>query len=324
MELKKASLLAGHLRERMGALVLPEPNVACPHGHITCTLQQGASQGMRCRVCGATLERVDERWLMGDRRKGIQPVLPWRLRLEYKVAELQLPAHNEVDEEAVGQFITTLPLPISLELFGSGDRRVMLVRGQESNLRHLAAKIQAHWPSAMLRILDEDPVNPGAIASNGSARIDFAFRLAKEGYLPIRTWTSFLQGDPMHNLLAATQGLLGDEKAWLQVLLVRKSVPTWLSKVQQRLKMEAQRGFMVAIVHPARLDRVLDLVRLYELVDSGGIEPVSRANQAAAFARISRSSCSCLPSGRVAGERVLGVQRSSARRGDDPRPDRPA
>jgi len=52
---------------------------------------------------------------------------------------------------------------------------------------------------------------------------------------------------------------------------------------------------MVAIVHPARLDRIAGLVRLHELVDSGGIEPVSRANQAAAFARISRSSRNCLP-----------------------------
>ena len=225
--------------------MLPEPNVTCPNGHLTCSLEQGASQGMRCRVCGATLERLDEHWLMDDQRRGIQTVGPRTLPLNYKVAELQLPAHNEVDEEEVGQFITTLPLPVSLELFGAGDRRVMLVRAAESSLRHMAGMIQAHWPSAILKILDDDPVNPGMLAPSGAMRFDFGFRLEKQAYLPIRTWVSFLHGDPMHSLLAATQGLGKDEKLWLQVLLVRKAVPAWLSKVQQRLKMEAQRGFMV-------------------------------------------------------------------------------
>ncbi|MBM3122700.1 MAG: DUF87 domain-containing protein [Chloroflexi bacterium] len=74
---------------------------------------------------------------------------------------------------------------------------------------------------------------------------EFGFRLGKQGYLPIRTWTTFLRGDPMHTLLAATQGLAKNERVWLQVLLVRKAAPEWLEKVQRRLKMEAQRGFMV-------------------------------------------------------------------------------
>ncbi|TFH33149.1 MAG: DUF87 domain-containing protein, partial [Anaerolineales bacterium] len=225
--------------------MLPEPNVACPNGHMSCTLEQGASQGMHCRVCGATLERVDDQWLLENRVGQVQSPLPPRFRLDYKIAELQLPAHNEVDEEAVGQFITTLPLPVSLELFGSGDRRVMLVRGPESSLRHLAGLIQAQWPSAFLKILDDDPVNPGATSSNGYPRYSFGFRLEKPAYLPIRTWTSFLHGDPMHNLLASTLGLAEKEKIWLQILLIRKAVPKWIGTVQERLKMEEQRGFMV-------------------------------------------------------------------------------
>ena len=226
--------------------MLPEPSVACPRGHLTCTLEQGATQGMRCRVCGATLERADEQWLTPDRKNSLEPALAWTPCLEHKVAELHLPAHSEVDEEAVGQFIATLPLPISLELFGADDRRVMLVRGQESSLRFIAGKIQTHWPSAMLRILDEDPVNPDLSASNGSTRFEFAFRLAKKEYLPIRTWLSFLRGDPVHGLLATLLGLQPNEKLWLQVLLVRRGVPAWLADVQRRLKMEEQRGFMVS------------------------------------------------------------------------------
>src|SRR5262245_1642650 len=42
-----------------------------------------------------------------------------------------------------------------------------------------------------------------------------------------------------------------------------------------------------------QIDRTYGLVRLYEFVDPSGIVPVSRANQAAAFFRISRSCFSC-------------------------------
>ncbi len=140
--------------------MLPEPTVTCPKSHTNCTLEQGAAQGMRCRVCGETLERADLRWITDDQGKNVQTTIEWYPRLDYKVAELQLPAHNEVDEEAVRQFISTIPLPLSLEIFGAGDRRVMLVRGPEDSLRFMAGKIQTLWSSAVLRILDDDPVNP--------------------------------------------------------------------------------------------------------------------------------------------------------------------
>ncbi len=41
--------------------MLPEPTVTCPNDHISCTLKQGAAPGMRCRMCGETLERADLR-----------------------------------------------------------------------------------------------------------------------------------------------------------------------------------------------------------------------------------------------------------------------
>lgn len=223
--------------------MLSEPNVACPQCKIMLTLEQGAAQGMRCRMCGRTLERVDARWITGESKRGTRPVLAGAPAADHRVAELQLPAHNEVDEEAVGQFIASLPLPLSLELFGAGDRRVMLVRGEEASLRHLAGKIQTLWPSAILRILDHDPLNE---ETGGHAnRYEFGFRLHRESYLPIRTWQSFVHGDPMHNLLATTLGLRPAEKVWLQFLLVRKGVPSWVAGVQRRLKLESQRGFLV-------------------------------------------------------------------------------
>jgi hypothetical protein len=69
----------------MGASMLPEPSVACPRGHLTCTLEQGAAQGMRCRVCGETLERADARWLTPGRKNSLEPALAWTARLDHKV-----------------------------------------------------------------------------------------------------------------------------------------------------------------------------------------------------------------------------------------------
>jgi len=42
------------------------------------------------------------------------------------VAELHLPAHNEVDEEAVGQFIISMPLPKAGHVIGI-DMRIAII-----------------------------------------------------------------------------------------------------------------------------------------------------------------------------------------------------
>lgn len=222
-----------------------EPTVACPRCQTPQSLADGISQDMRCQVCGANLITVDTRWISNSQSGDLLDLQPLYTSLDYKVAEILLPAHNQVDEEAVGQFITSLPLPISLELFGHGDRRVMLARGPEEHLRYLAGKLQTLWPSAILKILDEDPVFLDDTSDVLTNRFDFSFPLKEEGYLPIRTWKTFLQGDPMLTLMASTLGLKSHEKIWLQVLIARKGTPQWLAKVQERLKLEAQRGFTV-------------------------------------------------------------------------------
>jgi hypothetical protein len=52
----------------------------------------------------------------------------------------------------------------------------------------------------------------------------------------------------------------------------------------------ARGDFKDAALHTDAMGR---LIRLYEFVDPSGIAPVSRANQAAAFFRISRSCFNC-------------------------------
>jgi hypothetical protein len=223
----------------MGACMFSEPAVACRECHLSLTLAQGASQGMRCSRCGGELAPADVSWITSREGKNPFPNPP----AEPRVAELLLPAHNEVDAEAVGQFLSSLPLPLALEVYGVGDRRVMLVRGPREHLRYLAGKIQTLWPSAVLRLLDNDPVSETVEAEG--ARYDFAFQLQEAPYLPIRTWTSFLQGDPVHSLLAATLGLESHERIWLQVFLGRKGEPVWMARTQRRLKLEFQRGYAI-------------------------------------------------------------------------------
>ena len=222
-----------------------EPMVECTECRTRYSLGEAASLGMRCFRCGRDLVSIESDRLVNELRNG-NGGNGSNLGSggDDRVAELQLPAHNEVDEEAIGQFISSIPLPLSMEFYGEGDRRVMLVRGPEGNLRYLAGKIQTLWPSAVLKILTQDPV----IHQNGhlqSSHLSFAYELGSEPYLPIRTWTSFLRGDPVHTLLATTLGLMADEKLWLQVLVCKKGKPEWLDSVQRRLKVETQRGYMV-------------------------------------------------------------------------------
>jgi hypothetical protein len=221
--------------------MLSEPALVCRTCSLSHTLAQGASQGMRCGRCGAELTPVDVRWISGDENAVSSDVWP----SQPCVAELLLPAHNEVDEEAVGQFLSSLPLPLALEMYAADDRRVMLVRGRQKDLRFLAGKIQTLWPSAVLRLLASDPVGECSATMASAVRCDFAFRLQEACYLPIRTWKTFLQGDPVHSLLAAMLGLEPHERVWLQVFLVRKGEPVWLPTIQRRLKLEFQRGYAV-------------------------------------------------------------------------------
>ncbi len=225
--------------------MLSEPAVVCPTCNLSQTLAQGASQGMRCGRCGAELAPVDVRWITRDESAGPFAAPSDFSASQHCVAELLLPAHNEVDEEAVGQFLSSLPLPLALEMYGAGDRRVMLVRGRRKDLRFLAGKIQTLWPSAVLRLLDHDPVGACSDTMVPTMRYDFSFRLKAAGYLPIRTWKTYLQGDPLHSLLAAMLGLESHERIWLQVFLARKSEPEWLARIQRRLKLEFQRGYAI-------------------------------------------------------------------------------
>lgn len=222
-----------------------EPQVACQNCRTAYSLEEGTSTGMRCHRCGRSLVPAQSEWFTrdietysgGNNGKVYSDVIA-------AVAELQLPAHNEVDAEAVGQFIASLPVPLSLEYYGEGDRRVMLVRGEEDNLRFLAGNIQTLWPSAALQTLDEDPLAKQSPNPNGR-EYGFAFKLGASPYLPIRTWESFLRGDPVHTLLATTLGLETNERVWLQIMISRKGKPEWLEPVQRRLKLEAQRGYMI-------------------------------------------------------------------------------
>lgn len=120
----------------------------------------------------------------------------------------------------------------------------MLIRAPKSVLEHLASKVCSMWPNASVQILSDDPVSiqPARKAN----RYNLSFDLGEAPYLPLRTWETFLRGDPVHTLLSTTLSLHLNERIWFQLLVVRKGRPDWLESVQRRLKAESQRGFLVS------------------------------------------------------------------------------
>lgn len=220
--------------------MVSEPRLHCPDGHGICSLADGAACGMRCVVCGQTLAPCRSRWLDSGQPDGA-----------VGVSEVVLPAHNPVDAASVAQFLAGLPLPVSLELAGAGDRRSLLVRGTDPVRRQVAGMLQARWPAASLRPLSDDPLAGGAA---GEA-YPFRLELARPDYFPLRTWESFADGDPLDALLAAVLGLAADERLGLRLHLLGRGTPAWLDRVQQRLKLETQRGYTV----PEQSDRAHQL-----------------------------------------------------------------
>ena len=94
-----------------------EPMVACQNCRTTYSIEEGISTMMRCPRCGRSLVPTEGEWFTkdieanssGNHEKVYSVVLE-------AVAGLQLPAHNEVDAEAIVQFITSLPFLILLEI----------------------------------------------------------------------------------------------------------------------------------------------------------------------------------------------------------------
>ena len=228
-----------------------EPDMICPKCQTKYTFEQALKlTGLICPDCNIPMTPVDNTWMtarMASAEKNGMAASP--ISEPLCVAELWLPSFNKSDTQVVRQFISSLSLPLALEYFGEGARRVMLARGPRSSIKFLAGQIASNWPRAYLQILDEDPVsrpmNNGNINNSQPTQYEIVLGLAEPQYLPIRVWESFKDGDPVHNLLAATLGLQDHERVWLQLLAERNTRPAWLPGIQSRLKMEGQRGFII-------------------------------------------------------------------------------
>ena len=76
---------------------------------------------------------------------------------DWRVAEVRLPAPNHSDVQAVCQFLSALPVPLSLEYFGTHRQRRLLMRAPLSALQQAAGRVMAHWPRARVQLLPADP-----------------------------------------------------------------------------------------------------------------------------------------------------------------------
>jgi len=239
-----------------------EPNLYCNKCDQYYTMEELSSRGMRCPKCGGKTQILDAQIISktanNDRQYQAAPVPIFGLGTfsntltslsgahydRIKVGELFLPATNEVNIQAVKQFISNLPLPVALEYFSNCERLTMLVRGPESNLRSLASLIRSNWPKAYLKILDSDPVFDEQMTSHGHG-FSFDITLEKDDYIPITIWENLLNGDPVTNILSTMTQLYTDERIWIQIKVNEQGMPEWLEKVHRRLKIEKNRGYAV-------------------------------------------------------------------------------
>ena len=234
-----------------------EPKVVCHRCQRTYFMDQVASNGMRCLQCGGPTKILDSTTIVENMNDGNGPVnsvfgTPSKTPLPVlsnsydpiRVAELWLPTSNEVDVQAVKHFMANLPLPVALEYYGNSDRRTMLVRGPLSNLRSMASLITSNWPKSQLKVLDEDPIIVDQ-GTRGGRDYSFSIKLEKDDYVPIEIWDTFLSGDPVTNILSTMSQLNDDERVWIQIKVNEPGIPEWLEKIQKRLKIESQRGFLL-------------------------------------------------------------------------------
>jgi len=221
-----------------------EPKFRCPNCNLELTSEEAACHGLRCHACQSQLEQLNERHFQWNAFARTRLSNVQNESKPIRIAELWLPSSNETDAEEVDPFFASLPTPVALEYLGSGYRRAVLVRAPVTTIRFIASKLTTLWPMAHLQILRDDPV--GAETKAQSSEFNMSFILAEPPYLPLRIWESFKGGDPVHGLLSAMLGLQVDERLWLQIFILERGTPEWLRRVQRRLKIETQRGFLAS------------------------------------------------------------------------------
>ena len=208
-------------------------------------LDDATRLGMKCPVCGSILRRMDSSWAVSEIAGHPSSPVNSRNVQQHKVAIITLPSKNENDVESVSDLIRSLPMPISLEIFARGDRRYFLIRGRKENLEFAAERLEPVYPKLQVEITDTDPVQECFSEVSGSPIGGWA-ELNKPGWLPIKTWESFLKGsDPVISLMSSFSGLSENEAVWMQLFLAEEGAPEWEQMVQKRLKVESQRGYMV-------------------------------------------------------------------------------
>ncbi len=208
-------------------------------------LDEATRLGMKCPACGSNLRRMDSSWAVSEIAGHPSSPANSRNGQQHKVAIITLPSKNENDVESVSDLIRSLPMPISLEIFARGNRRYFLIRGRKENLEFAAERLESVYPKLQVTITDDDPVQDCFSEVSGSPIGGWA-KLNKPGWLPIKTWESFLKGgDPVIRLMSSFSGLSENEAVWMQLFLAEEGAPEWEGMVQKRLKVESQRGYMV-------------------------------------------------------------------------------
>jgi hypothetical protein len=219
------------------------PILVCPSCGLSSRLDEASRMGLLCPRCGVEFVASGGSDAINKPMASAMDILEGHGE-EIVVAQVVLPSQNIRDVPEVVAFISSIPRPVALEVFGAHLQVALRLRGPKSIIDSLSASIPMHWPGSYLRILKDSEKQQPSPA--GSDSFGVWVTLKKDPFLPLNFWESFLRGDPMHSLISAFQGLEPDQGLWLQFYLpTPKGEPSWLAQIRERIKLEKQRGYQV-------------------------------------------------------------------------------
>src|SRR5258706_15953191 len=167
-----------------------------------------------------------------------------RVRSEAFLASVIVPrATSTRDITALASAMQGLALdarhPVALELAASATSRHFLLRATSAlSLRHLADQVQARYPQAIMRQMDQQD-DPLALRE-GETVAAIELRAGAAAYLPLHAWgeREFLQegADPLLGIMAVFNHLPSHMRVVTQLALV-PAPPTW-SQAYRRKSVE--------------------------------------------------------------------------------------
>ncbi len=174
------------------------------------------------------------------------------------VLEIRPPQEGGEDLDALTQLIAALSLPIVLEFAGAGKQRRIIVRCRREDVEVVRSVLAAVYGSP--EVLEMSPEeDPAAVLARTRSQQEVVLGLDKPEALPLRTWRTMEESDPVLPLLAALGDLQEGEAVLVQWVVAEAAPRNWNEHFQRELLLQRRRG-MGALPPMLHLLRVMALI----------------------------------------------------------------